>query len=60
MQGAEEQVTGERSMYANTCSFYVPYLANHYDVGVLPDYVSEAGGERKTYLRPHLYLIDAL
>ena len=58
MQGGKHEMARERRLNCDFGGFAVPYLADHDDVGILPQQCTHAGGEVEVDGRLHLHLIE--
>src|SRR5580700_3120629 len=59
MDGRQHEMTGQRRLHGNLHGFEIADLADHYDVGVLPQDRAQQAGEIEPDLRLYLDLIDA-
>ena len=59
VDGAEHEVAGERGADGDLRRVEVADLADHDDVGILPEHVAQGAGEGQADLRAHLHLVDA-
>src|ERR1700761_8377387 len=59
MDGRQHEMTGQRRLHGNLHSLEIADLADHYDVGVLPQDRAQQAGEVEPDLRLYLDLIDA-
>ena len=60
VEGAEHQVTGQRGANRNLGGLQITNFADHDDIGVLAQNVTQTDGERQANVRAHRDLIDAL
>src|SRR5712691_4268765 len=58
MQGGQHEMAGERCLYGDLRGLEVADLANHDDVGILPQDGAQQAGEAEADLRLDLDLVD--
>ena len=59
MHGRQHEVTRQCRLHGDLRSFEIADLADHDDVGILPQDRAQQAGEIEPDLRPHLDLVDA-
>ena len=59
MQCAENEMTGKTRGHSDICSLKVANLANHDDIGRLPQDGAQRGREGHSDFRIHLHLVDS-